>query len=72
MQAEPWGQKPAPYLAIEEQAKLMNVDDLKNNIAYARKTGLSEFYLWGAEWWYWQKERHNNPSFWLETKKLFQ
>ena len=32
---------------------------------------LKEFYLWGAEWWYWMKEKQNKPEIWDEAKKLF-
>jgi len=49
----------------------MNLDRFRKNIEFARQTGLSEFYLWGSEWWYWMKEKQNNPDIWYEAKKLF-
>jgi len=27
--------------------------------------------LWGGEWWYWMKEKQNQPEIWQEAKKLF-
>ena len=33
--------------------------------------GFDEFYFWGAEWWYWLKEKKSYPAVWDEGKKLF-
>jgi len=71
LQAEPWGPKLLYDLALEEQEKTMNLEEFQKNIEFAKKTGLKEFYLWGAEWWYWLKEKQNQPSIWQEAKKLF-
>jgi hypothetical protein len=72
LQAEPWGPSPTYVLPLEEQEKSMNLDLFKENIDYAQRTGLPEFYLWGAEWWYWMKEKNNQPEIWQEAQKLFQ
>lgn len=71
LQAEPWGSVPFYALSLEEQEKTMDEAIFKKNIEYAKKTGLKEFYLWGAEWWYWMKEGQNKPEIWNEAKKLF-
>jgi len=71
LQAEPWGPKENPYLSLEEQKKTMNLEKFKENIEFARKTGLDTFYLWGAEWWYWLRETKNKPEIWNEAGKLF-
>ncbi len=71
LQAEPWGPKENPYLPLKEQKKTMNLAIFQENIEFARKTGLDTFYLWGAEWWYWLKEKHNQPEIWNEARKLF-
>ena len=39
-------------------------------VDYAKRTGQDTFYLWGAEWWYWMKVKHNQPEIWEEAKKL--
>lgn len=62
LQAEPW-------LAGSE--KTMDLGQFKDNIRFARETGLKEFYLWGSEWWYWLKQRQNDSGIWDEAKKLF-
>jgi len=71
LQAEPWGPKLLYDLPLEEQEKTMNLKQFKKNIEFAKKTGLDKFYLWGAEWWYWLKEKQNQPAFWQEAKNLF-
>ncbi len=71
LQAEPWGPAPTFIISLEEQAKSMDINRFRDNIAYAKKTGFSEFYLWGGEWWYWMKEKHNQDDYWVEAKKLF-
>ena len=69
--AEPWGAEQTWELSLEEQLKLMDVEEFERSIDYARRTGFSEAYLWGAEWWYWLKTKYNNESMWEEAKKLF-
>lgn len=71
LQAEPWGQKLLYDMSFQEQEKTMNLEQFKENIAFAKKTGLKEFYLWGAEWWYWLKEKQNHPEIWNEARQLF-
>jgi hypothetical protein len=71
LQAEPWGPTLLYWLSLEEQEKTMNLEQFKKNIEFARKTGLKEFYFWGAEWWYWLKEKQNQPEIWQEAREIF-
>lgn len=71
LQAEPWGPSLVYDLSLEEQGKTMNVDLFKDNVEFARRTGLKTFYFWGGEWWFWLKEKHNDPMIWNEAKRLF-
>lgn len=71
LQAEPWGPKLLYDSSPEEQEKSMTLKQFQENIKFSQKTGFDTFYLWGAEWWYWMKEKQNNSSFWEEAKKLF-
>ena len=71
LQAEPWGPKLLYDSPLEEQEKTMNLNQFKYNIEFAKNTGISEFYLWGAEWWYWMKEKQNDSAIWEEARKLF-
>lgn len=71
LQAEPWIAGWTTDSALSEQFKSMNAEKLRDNINFARKTGFSEIYLWGAEWWYWLKVEKNHPELWDEAKNLF-
>ena len=72
LQAEPWGPgKPLYDTTIAEQNAAFDLAQFQKNIIFAKQTGISEFYLWGAEWWYWRKEAASDPAFWQEAQKLF-
>lgn len=71
LQAEPWGPKPFQYLSPEERSKTMDLRKFKEIIEFSRQTGFREFYLWGVEWWYWEKEKNQNSELWEEAQKLF-
>lgn len=71
LQAEPWFAKNTPLdMPVSEQGKLFSLEDLKDNVEFARKTGFDEIYLWGVEWWFFMKEK-GNPGYWDYAKKLF-
>lgn len=72
MQAEPWGKKAYFTLSEEERSRTMNMDKLKYMLEFGRQGGFQTFYLWGVEWWYWEKEVNNNDQYWQFTKDLFQ
>lgn len=71
LQAEPWGPELLYSSPLDEQAKTMNLEQFKKNIEFAKQTGLKEFYLWGAEWWYWMKEKQGDPAIWQQARTLF-
>ncbi|MFH0791613.1 MAG: beta-galactosidase [bacterium] len=70
LQAEPWGPRLLYDVSLEEQNKTMNLEYFRDNIRFARSTGMAEFYLWGSEWWYFMKEK-GYPEIWEEAKLLF-
>jgi hypothetical protein len=71
LQAEPWGPGLTYTLSLEEQNKTMNTERFKKIIEFSKNTGEDTFYLWGSEWWYWMKEKHNDSQMWEEAKKVF-
>ncbi|MDP2734933.1 MAG: beta-galactosidase [bacterium] len=71
LQAEPWTPGALEEALLEEQEKTMNLARFRENIAFARETGLDTFYLWGAEWWYWMREVQLKEEIWEEAKTLF-
>ncbi len=72
LQAEPWGAVEVPLLSYDEQIKIFNSDYFRDTINYAKAAGFDEYYLWGAEWWYFIKEKRNNLEIWEEAKNVFQ
>jgi hypothetical protein len=70
LQGEPWGPKQYQDLTKEEKAKTMDKEKFKEMIEFSSKTGFKEFYLWGVEWWYWERER-GNTEMWDEALRLF-
>lgn len=70
LQAEPWGPVPYQNLTREERDRTMDLEKFREIIEFARLSGFKEFYLWGVEWWYWEREQ-GRPEMWEETKKLF-
>ncbi|MBI2635240.1 MAG: DMT family transporter [Parcubacteria group bacterium] len=69
--AEPWMAKQIYETTLEEQLKYFDFDFFKDTIQYAKATGFDEYYLWGAEWWYYLKIK-GHPEFWQEAKKLWE
>lgn len=71
LQAEPWFPVSFRSRPIEDWYQAFEADDLRDNIAYAKRTGISEMYLWGAEWWLYMKE-HGDDRLWETAKSEFQ
>ncbi len=71
MQAEPWGPVSYVEMSEKEKARTMDVDKFKKILEFGRQAGFQEFYLWGVEWWYWEKTVKNNPVYWEEARKVF-
>lgn len=71
LQAEPWGPKPLPEMTLEEQYLSFNPDIFRYNLRFARSSGFNRFYLWGAEWWFYAREKLGVPDFVEEAKALW-
>src|SRR3989338_6851402 len=69
--AEPWLPKQLYETSVENQFKNFDLDFFKNTVAYAKATNFGEYYLWGAEWWYWLKVKQGHPEFWEFAKTIF-
>ena len=72
LSAEPWLNKPIIETDLETQFSRMDPQKFEEIIRYARRTRLPQQYLWGAEWWYWLKETHNEPAMWERARVLYQ
>lgn len=71
LSAEPWLLKPIIETPLETQLMQMNLERFKIAIQFAKKTGFAEQYLWGAEWWYYLKEKQNHPELWNYAREIF-
>ncbi len=71
LQAEPWAKTPYQYATREERNKTMNLKKFREILEFARRAGFKEFYLWGVEYWYWEREMNGNSEMWNEAKLLF-
>ena len=68
---EPWLSRQLYETTAEEQFEVFDFAFFQDTIEYAKETGFDEYYLWGAEWWYWLKTEQEDPRFWNEAKNLF-
>lgn len=71
LQAEPWGPQAYHKLTKQERERTMNLDQFRYIVSFARQTGFAEMYLWGVEYWFWEKEVNNEPGYWEYAKTLF-
>ena len=70
LQLEPWSHKQSYEISVEEQEKSLDLDKFQKNIEYAKKAGFPEVYLWGAEWWFFKKEKHQDDRYWEAAKAV--
>lgn len=71
LQTEPWlSQADSSDGSPKKQAEIFSVENFKENISYAKKTGFDEMYLWGVEWWYFM-DLNGYPEYLNYAKTLF-
>ena len=71
LQAEPWGPKLYHKLSAQERRKTMTPGKMEEMVEFAGNSGFKKLYLWGVEYWYWEKVKNNNPKYWQKAKQLF-
>lgn len=71
LQAEPWSPQGILNTPLENQKISMDSARLQSHAHYAKRTGFASAYLWGAEWWYWLKEKQYDDSMWKAAKSIF-
>lgn len=70
LQGEPWCNGAYQDVSQAERDITMSPEKFDEMIEFARQAGFREFYLWGVEWWYWEKTTQNRPIFWDKAKIL--
>lgn len=71
LQMEPWSAYAIATMDQAAQEALMNERIMKDTIRYAERVPVSEVWLWGAEWWYWQKVYRGNDEPWNTAIDIF-
>jgi hypothetical protein len=71
LSVEPWLDKSVVETPLETQLERMNEARFREIISYAADTRFETQYLWGAEWWYWLKTKHDRPELWEQAKPLY-
>lgn len=71
LQGEPWGAKPFTELSAAERAASISPARVAALENFARRTQISPAYWWGVEFWYWEKEKNNNPAYWELARTFF-
>jgi hypothetical protein len=69
LQGEPWFKKQIYETSLEKQLELLSFNEFCSTIEYAKDTGFSTYYLWGAEWW-WSLKQNGHPEYFEYVKNL--
>jgi Beta-galactosidase len=68
LQAEPWAKPDNRLISPVNPALDMTLEAFDTNIDHARRSGADRVYLWGAEWWLFQREKQGDGA-WLERAR---
>jgi hypothetical protein len=63
---------PLTQASIEEQNKSFNAARFQSVVSFAKSTGMRPIDLWGAEYWYYRKEKLHDDSLWHVAEQVFQ
>ncbi len=69
LQGEPWTHKQIYEISPNEQMALLPFQEFSATLDYAKQAGFDEYYLWGAEWWYYLKSK-GQGEYWDGVKEL--
>jgi hypothetical protein len=68
MQAEPWTDTDIRLITPAHPSPNLTHENFARSIGYARRTGASRVYLWGAEWWYYGLIHNHDASWWDQAR----
>jgi hypothetical protein len=71
MQGEPWGPVAVNKLSDQDIAQTMSMQKFQYLLEFGRLAGFKDFYLWGVEWWEYERQFKNDPAYWEYAKTLF-
>lgn len=64
MQAEPWVDGDIHLVSPSAPSANLTRGNFRRNLDYGRRIGASRIYLWGAEWWLYQRQRYGDSTWW--------
>jgi len=70
LQAEPWFDAGVIPSNLDDAYTAFPADRLRDHVAFAKRTGFSEVYLWGVEWWYYLRT-HGDSRLFDEARSIF-
>jgi hypothetical protein len=73
LQAEAWPPNGQGILetSLYEQNESFDARRFEQYIKFGKDTGMREIYTWGSEYWYYRKEKLNDPSLWNVAKDIY-
>lgn len=67
---EPWTYRQIYEMTPEEQIAAFTIDEFSENIEYTRRARFDTCYLWGVEWWYYLKVKHDKDLYWEYASEI--
>ncbi|MGH2632033.1 MAG: beta-galactosidase [Tepidiformaceae bacterium] len=64
MQAEPWADIDLRLISPQHPSANLTPKKFEQSIDYARRTGADRVYLWGAEWWLYERDHFGDSRWW--------
>ena len=64
MQAEPWTDEDLRLISPAHPSPNLTPQKFEQSIDYARRTGADRVYLWGAEWWLYERDHFGDSRWW--------
>ncbi len=72
LQMEPWTTLGILKTPLEKQFDTFSLEQMGENLEYAKRMGMPAVDFWGVEWWLWMKETQDHPEFWEMGKAFFE
>ena len=64
LQAEPWVDEDLRLISPEHPSPNLTPEKFRKAVEYGRRMGADRVYLWGSEWWLYEKEHFNDSTWW--------
>lgn len=71
LQMEPWGPETVDLLESGAVERSFPVEDFANRYDFAQRTGATDIFGWGVEWWYYMDIVRNDNRYWEKAKDFF-